>query len=93
MKIKHYQGYGSVNAKKISRTVENSIVSLHIKVTGNHEWGIHRDDTYDVANWLIKRFDKQFDDYRSIISLRLEDGYDTDKHEDTCDYFIKYRAA
>lgn len=92
MRIKHFQGYGSVNAKKISRTVTNGVVKLHIQVTGNHECGIHRDDKYDVANWLIRKFDKQFTDYRLIIDLSLKDGYDETTNTETCDYFITYKS-
>lgn len=89
MKIKHWQGYGSVEAKKISFKTENGIAKMHIKVKGNHEWGIHRDDPYDIANWLIKKLDKTFKDYRTITSLHLEDGFENGI--ETCDYFIEYR--
>ena len=90
-KIKHWQGYGSVQAEKVSRTVKDYIVTLHIKVKGNHECGIHRDDTYDVARWLIPRFDKNFQKYTQIINMELEDGYENG--EETCDYYIKYRLT
>ena len=95
MRIKNYCGYGVINAKKISRTRSNGEVSLHIRVSGNHECGIHRDDEYDVANWLVKRFDKQFTDYRSIRSMRLEDSFEKDangSYVDVCDYYITYAA-
>ena len=88
MKIKHWQGYGTVEAKKIK---DNSC-TLHIRVSGNHEWGIERNDDYDLFNWLVKRFDKSQDDYRSwwmkepIIKLKsyIENGVDV------CDYYFTY---
>lgn len=65
MRIKHWQGYGTVDAKRLSRTVdEDGIVVMRVKVSGDHEWGLVRDDPYDLKNWLIKRFDKDFKDQR-----------------------------
>lgn len=55
MKIKHWQGYGTVNAVKVN--CDRGEV-LHIKVTGDHEYGLERDDMYDATRWLAKRFDK-----------------------------------
>lgn len=91
-KIKHWQGYGCVYADKIRMTTENNIRTLVIKVTGNHEYGIARDDKYDVSWWLIKRFDKTFEDYRNIISLDLDEQWDDVKKEDSCVYTIRYRV-
>ena len=90
MKIKHWQGYGCVNAQKISKKIKNNICTLHIRVKGNHECGIHRDDRYDIANWLIKRFDRSFTDYRRIIDMKLQDGYENGV--ETCDYIINYET-
>lgn len=36
MKLKHWQGYGTVVAKKISYQKSNDIITLKIRVTGNH---------------------------------------------------------
>ena len=93
MKIKHWQGYGSVTAKKISRKETNDLVELHIRVQGNHECGIERGDAYDIVRWIGTRFDKQLTDYRQISSLRTNSGYDSDRHEETCDYYITYRKT
>ena len=89
MKIKHWQGYGSVNAFK----VKDNSCDLHIKVVGNHEWGIERDDRYDAFNWLVKKFNKNIgDDDRIIKDMRLvsgsekKDGLDVD----TCDYYFNF---
>lgn len=91
-KIKHWQGYGCVYADKIRMTTEAGIRTLVIKVTGNHECGIARNDKYDVSWWLIKRFDKTFEDYRNIISLDLDEQWDDIKKEDSCVYTIRYRV-
>lgn len=49
MKIKHFQGYGSVSAIKKSRTITpDNKINLVIEVTGNHECGIVREDVYDL---------------------------------------------
>ncbi len=78
MKIKHWQGYGTVDAKKISRTVENGMVTLIVKVTGDHEWGLVRDDEYDLINWLVKRFDKNFQGHRVLYKFDcgIENGHE-----------------
>ena len=44
MKIKHWQGYGTVSATRI----KDKSCTLHVLVTGNHEWGLRRDDLYDL---------------------------------------------
>lgn len=54
MRIKHWQGYGLVNAVK----VKDDSCTLHVKVTGDHEQGLEREDAYDLYNWLVKKFDK-----------------------------------
>ncbi len=88
MKIKHFQGYGTVNAKKTSLTENNGTCTLKIHVEGNHECGLIRDDIYDLANWLIKRFDKTFTDYRSVRNMTYESGYKNGI--ETCDYTFEY---
>lgn len=92
MRIKHWQGYGTVNARKIN----DGSCTLHVQVVGNHEWGLVRRDTYDLFNWLVKRFDKSQTDYISwnnkLENVRFEEGetvvngIDTD----TCDYYFSY---
>lgn len=99
MKIKHWQGYGFVDATKVSEkdlslTDEKYIV---IRVKGNHEWGIERNDTYDVSRWLLPRFVKGFKDgtydYRNIVSMSLHPNIEKDDNGesvDICDYIIVY---
>ena len=92
MKIKHWQGYGTVTAQK----VKDNTCTLHIKVTGNHEWGLVRSDVYDLFNWLVKRFDMTQTDFikwkRNLNNLYFEEGSTIiDGHcVDTCDYYFFY---
>ena len=96
MKIKHWQGYGTVTAQKIP----DKNCTLHVRVTGNHEWGLRRDNDYDLFRWLVKRFDKRFTDYDEWYSKNpnvvinegyipgyiRQDGLDLE----TCDYYFTY---
>lgn len=103
MKIKHFQGYGIVNAKKVSKKVKEGVATLIIEVWGNHEWGIERNDVYDVFNWLVKRFDKGCESYSKIISMTTNDFYKktevanhyggkSEIDEEHCIYTIKYEV-
>ena len=91
MKIKHWQGYGTVSARKI----KDKNCTLHVRVVGNHEWGLRRDDLFDLYNWLVRRFDKSVPDvYAWLRSANVFinegstviDGLDVD----TCDYYFTY---
>ena len=94
MKIKHWQGYGSVNAQKTSMTTSNGITKLCIHVTGNHEYGIHLEDSYDLFNWLVRKFDKKYTSFAewnaAYPSISIIDGYDNDL--ETCDYTFTYQS-
>jgi len=73
MKIKHWQGYGCVNASIIFRAKlrnkNNKIVKgIKIRVTGNHEYGLKMDMNtghYWIVRWLGKlgKFTEQEIDY------------------------------
>lgn len=91
MRLKHWQGYGTVDVKKLSMTKDGEVTTLKVIVTGNHEWGICTNDDYTVANWLVKRFDKNFDYYRSVMNIQTMPGYADDNTTETCVYEIKYR--
>lgn len=93
MKIKHWQGYGCVNAKKVDEFVTgyNTRVVM-IKVEGNHEYGLHRDDIYDVFNWLMKKFAKDCKSYSDIETMTIADGYNYNTNTDTAMYTIEYRC-
>ena len=90
MRIKHFAGYGSVSAKKI----KDGSHTLHIRVTGNHEWGLVRENLYDLYHWLIRRFDKRFPSVSEWEKLypyvEVVQGYDHDTREETCDYLFDY---
>lgn len=90
MKVKHWQGYGCVDMKKMP----NEGATLHVRVSGNHEWGIHVNEWDDMTmyNWIVKRFDKKVPEYikwhrmRPIIEVR--DGWNAET--DYCDYYFTY---
>ena len=75
MKIKHFAGYGSVQAKKVSKTTIGNRAKLVVEVKGNHEWGLVRDDIYDVRRWLFNKFEKNFNGEDYEISMSIEDDY------------------
>lgn len=107
MIIKHWQGYGRVNAVKMGtiKTIKNTDYSIagigeelkqaKILVYGNHECGVERNDRYDVFNWLLKKFDKTVTDSRCIVDLKTETFYQKRDGVDTehCEYTITYRKA
>ena len=90
MRVKHWQGYGSVDVKKVSRYVNGNCVELHLRVRGLHEYGIARYDTYDVVRWIGTRCDKQLVDDNQVIEMSIDEDWDEVKHEDVCDYYITY---
>ena len=75
MKIKHFQGYGSVQAKKVSKTTIGNKTKLVVEVKGNHEWGLVRDDIYDVKRWLFDKFEKNFKGEYYDIDMDIKDDY------------------
>lgn len=95
MKIKHWQGYGIVEAKKLQKsTTPDGKTFLEILVYGNHEYGLERKDAFDLKRWLIDKFDK---DARNIsaydIQYRTESGYkknDEGLDEEFCKYTFVY---
>lgn len=91
MKIKHWAGYGSMNAQKVKlERLPNNMTGLHIRISGNHERGLRHDDRYDIADKLVKRFDKAFVDWRDITGVTIKSGYDKALGCEVCDYFISY---
>jgi hypothetical protein len=79
MRVKHFMGYGSVEVKKVSKT---SIVNgygenktkLVLRVKGNHECGLVRNDIYDVRSWIFNKFEKNFkgDDYAIYMDIQSD---------------------
>ena len=90
MKIKHFAGYGSVNAKKLEvKTNLDGTKTIKIVVSGDHEWGLVREDKYDIFRWLLKRFAKDVgEDYRCIRSMKVDHDYS--QKIDTVTYTITY---
>ncbi len=96
MKIKHWQGYGTVEAKRL-RTTNNRAFgtkTVVIEVRGNHEWGLERFDTYDVLRWL-GRFLRDCESYTDIRDMKVKSRYEKTEngYVDVCDYIIEYRPA
>lgn len=94
MRIKHWAGYGCVSARKAK---DSNPFTLHIRVEGNHEQGLIRNDEYDLYKWLVCRFDKDVQDYHdwhlSHPIIEIKPGWRTDLKEgyiDTCDYYFTY---
>ena len=89
MRVKHFAGYGSVEVKKVYKTpITNDYgekkTKLVLRVKGNHEWGLVRDDIYDVRLWLFDKFEKNFDGDDYDIDMEIdsdhikEDGVDVE---------------
>lgn len=94
MKVKHWQGYGSVEMKKVKTTTIGNTKTVVVRVSGNHEWGLERNDTYDIFNWICKRFAKDCKEYSDIIDMQLQSGYEKVNGLDTeyCVYTITYEV-
>lgn len=90
MKLKHWQGYGIINARRIeNKTNPDGTKTLRIAVTGSHEYGLVRDDEYDVFRWLVRRFTRDCPDYRAITKL---DTSETDGGT-YAEYAVTYRPG
>ena len=94
MRIRHFMGYGSVHAKKVSCNAKELVVH----VWGHHEYGIVREDECDVFNWLVRRFDKTRKDYREIERVEIEEWWEPETEgeylgaaTDHCRYTIRFR--
>lgn len=92
MKIKHWQGYGSVNMKVLKNTPNLVIIDVY----GEHEWGLDRDDKYDVCKWLLNKVNGHKEtDYTQISNLQLNDRYEKDQNTgltiERCTYTISIR--
>lgn len=75
MKIKHFAGYGSVQARKVSKTKSGDKTKLVVEVKGNHEWGIVRNDIYDVRRWIFNKFEKNFNGEDYDIDMSVKNDY------------------
>lgn len=89
-KIKHWQGYGTVFAKKIKQDDD----TLVVQVRGMHEYGLEVKNEYDVFNWLVRRFDKVHTDPMDIERVETDDDYvpgPNGTDEEVCTYTIHFR--
>ena len=80
MRVKHFAGYGSVEVTKKSKTKVtdswgNTKTKLVLQVKGNHEWGVVRDDIFDVKRWIFDRFEKNFNGYYYNIDMSIKNDY------------------
>jgi hypothetical protein len=80
MKVKHFMGYGSVEVKKVSKTTINNQygekkTKLVLRVKGNHECGLIRDDIFDVRRWIFNKFEKNFKGNDYDIDMYFESDY------------------
>lgn len=94
MKIKHWQGYGTVDAKKVSKTTAKGYTTLVIRVTGDHEWGLVCKDIYHLKRWLIDRFDKSApeDDHTYLWRFDCKFVEIDGKQVESCVYTFTYPA-
>ena len=80
MRVKHFMGYGSVEVKKISKKPiingygENK-TELVLRVKGNHECGLVRNDICSVRRWIFDRFEKNFKKSDYEIYMEVKSGY------------------
>ena len=88
MRIKHWQGYGAVNAKRISKDNKQII----IEVSGNHEYGlaIGEWDIYGMSEWLgkIGKFKKE-NVLNFTTNCYLKDN--PENTEEVCEYIINLK--
>lgn len=88
MRIKHWQGYGSVSAIKVKQTPKEII----IRVSGLHEYGLDIGtwDKYRLVQWLGKvvKFTEE-----QVLSWTTDEQWDSDNKIDTCIYTIKLKEV
>lgn len=90
MRIKHFAGYGCVNAKKIKYETKDGITTLIINVSGDHEYGLKPYIIEDSIQWLAIRYDKNIINipwYNIYIDINNNYGMPCD----TLTYTFKYR--
>jgi len=94
MKIKHWQGYGKLDAKVLKRetiSVVDNKKRIVIEISGNHEYGCVRDDKYDIKNWLLDRFDKNNNASSYDINYEIENGYRRNDEKGVTEEYAIYR--
>lgn len=94
-RIKHFQGYGYVEAEVISKPKAGKRGTLLIKVVGNHEYGLEIDsyDTYRLDKWLGKlgKFTE-----KDVVSFSCNSTYIANREknitEENCLYTIELKG-
>lgn len=81
MRIKHFQGYGTVNATKVRKDTFFDVygeekTKLIIKVQGLHEWGLKVNCSYDAVRWLLPKFEKNLPNDYWNVEVTTEYGAD-----------------
>ena len=92
MKIKHFAGYGCVNAKKLKHETIDSVTTLIINVSGDHERGLKPYIIDDAIQWLAARYDKNIVNipwYNIHIDVNNNYGMSCD----TLTYTFKYKRG
>lgn len=90
MRIKHFAGYGCINAKKLKHETKNGITTLIINVSGDHERGLRPFIIEDTIQWLAARFDKNIINipwYNIYIDINNDYGMPYD----STTYTFKYK--
>lgn len=90
MKIKHFAGYGCVNAKKLKHETIDGTTILTISVSGDHEQGLRPFIIEDTIKWLAARFDR---DILNIpwYNITIDFIYQFNMPADTVIYSFKYK--
>lgn len=101
MKIKHFQGYGTVDAKrkKLSSVKDmfgEEIQRVQITVTGMHEYGLKTYDSYGAVNWF-NRYNRLLPEVSTQTKLekydvREERGNWSQNTPDRCVYTFFFKA-
>lgn len=94
MRIKHWAGYGTIEAKKLGYLEYNEHGRyITIYTRGMHERGLVRDDGYDLEQWLLKKHFakdcKRLTDYKVICRGY---GWFGDQTKEFCTYEIWYEV-
>ena len=94
MRIKHWAGYGTIEAKKTYYVkADDHVRYISIYVQGMHECGLVRDDGYDIERWLLKKHFAK--DCKRLVHYRINGwGYGRfgDQMMEFCTYEIKYEV-
>ena len=73
MKIKHFAGYGSVNAKKLKHETKDGTTTLVVNVSGDHERGLKPYIIEDSIQWIAARF---YNHILDIPAYKIHIGYE-----------------